>query len=84
MIKYNEHGFPYEEVASIQELSYRVKITRKDFHKESQPALKRYLQKQLITLQKQLDKTKRNDSGFKMLRTSWAKCPQVKYDSLEN
>lgn len=66
--------------ASDQELTFIVKSLRKDFHKESQPALKRYLGKQLQALDLQLTKLRKHESGFKPLRTPWERISGAKFD----
>ena len=79
---YNEHGFKALSYESIQELTFKVKSLRKDFNKESQPALKRYLHKQLAQAEHTLDTTKKNQSGFKTPRAIWKKFPDMRFVQL--
>lgn len=75
----NEYGFKTVTHNSIQELRFKVKSLTKDFNKESQPALKRHLQRQLKQAELELKNVIKNDSGFKTPRAIWKKFPDMTY-----
>lgn len=62
------------------ELNYKVKELRKLSNKESQPALKRYYERELSKAYFEAENGRKNDSSFRPLRAMWKRLPSVKYE----